>query len=110
MFSYRGYRSRAFLSQVFVVLIMLNLLISLMTTTFARIQRNSDMEWKFTRASTWVHYYDDLNAIPVPFNIFPSAHTVVKCADWIKNRGGDAAKTWTSAKLMYVRVRTHTSA
>ena len=35
--------------QVFVVLVMLNLLISLMTTTFARIQQNADSEWKFTR-------------------------------------------------------------
>ena len=35
--------------QLFVVLVMLNLLISLMTTTFARIQQNADSEWKFTR-------------------------------------------------------------
>ena len=45
--------------QVFVVLIMLNLLISLMTATFARIQQNADMEWKFIRAATWIHYFED---------------------------------------------------
>lgn len=79
---------------------MLNLLISLMTTTFARIQKNSDMEWKFTRASTWVHYYDDLNAIPVPFNLFPSVHTMIKCCNWIRNTNSYNPKTWSSAKLM----------
>ena len=83
--------------QVFVVLIMLNLLISLMTTTFARIQTNADMEWKFTRASTWINYFDvslssvnqgsnlnkkinlyfqDHQAIPVPFNVIPSFHSI----------------------------------
>ncbi len=46
------------LLQIFVVIIMMNLLISLMTTTFARIQRNADVEWKFTRASLWIHYYE----------------------------------------------------
>ncbi len=53
---------------------MLNLLISLMTTTFARIHNNADMEWKYTRASIWIHYFDDWNAVPVPFNIVPSVH------------------------------------
>ncbi len=37
---------------------MMNLLISLMTTTFSKIQRNADVEWKFTRASLWIHYYE----------------------------------------------------
>ena len=43
---------------------MLNLLISLMTATFARIQQNADIEWKFIRAATWIHYYEDRHAIP----------------------------------------------
>ena len=55
-----------------MVLVMLNLLISLMTTTFARIQQNADMEWKFTRASVWINYFDDRNAIPIPLNMIPS--------------------------------------
>lgn len=43
---------------------MMNLLISLMTTTFAKIQRNADVEWKFTRASMWIHYFDVNNFHP----------------------------------------------
>ena len=30
-----------------------------MTATFARIQQNADMEWKFIRAATWIHYFED---------------------------------------------------
>lgn len=88
--------------QVFVVLIMLNLLISLMTTTFAKIQRNADVEWKFTRASIWIHYYDDLNSIPAPLNIIPSVYTLRKVYLWICHRGRftDDVKTWASSKLM----------
>ena len=67
-----------------MVLIMLNLLISLMTTTFSRIQSNADMEWKYTRASTWIHYYDDLHAIPVPFNVIPSVYGLRKLIKWIQ--------------------------
>lgn len=56
---------------------MLNLLISLMTTTFARIQTNADMEWKFSRATHWIYYYDDRNALPVPFNLIPSVYSII---------------------------------
>ena len=71
--------------QVFVVIIMLNLLISLMTTTFARIQSNADIEWKFTRASTWIHYFDDSDAVPVPFNILPSSYNLLAFFRWLRN-------------------------
>eukprot|EP00095_Tigriopus_kingsejongensis_P008164 maker-scaffold735_size104922-snap-gene-0.26 protein:Tk08164 transcript:maker-scaffold735_size104922-snap-gene-0.26-mRNA-1 annotation:"short transient receptor potential channel 7-like" len=88
--------------QVFVVLIMMNLLISLMTTTFAKIQRNADVEWKFTRASIWIHYYDDLNSIPAPLNVIPSVYTLRKIYLWICYRGRlmEDVKTWTSSKLI----------
>ena len=68
---------------------MLNLLISLMTTTFARIQSNADMEWKFTRASTWIHYYDDNHAIPVPFNVIPSFYGLKQFFQWIQDCCGE---------------------
>ena len=85
-----------------MVLIMLNLLISLMTTTFAKIQRNADVEWKFTRAAIWIHYYDDLNAVPVPYNLVPSVHTLMKLGlwCWCKNGLRFDVNTWTSSKLM----------
>ena len=74
--------------QIFVVIIMMNLLISLMTATFARIQQNADMEWKFIRAATWIHYYEDLNSIPVPFNIIPSVHSIGRLMKWLKSSRG----------------------
>ncbi len=79
---------------------MLNLLISLMTTTFAKIQRNADVEWKFTRASLWIHYYEDLNSLPVPFNLIPSVHSGIKAYNWLFGAQEDNAKNWTSTMLL----------
>ena len=42
-------------------------------------------EWKFTRASTWIHYYDDNHAIPVPFNVIPSVYGMQKFVKWLKS-------------------------
>ena len=64
-----------------------------MTTTFARIQSNADMEWKFTRASTWIHYYDDNHAIPVPFNVIPSVYGMQKFVKWLKSCCCPTSKT-----------------
>ncbi|CAB4064662.1 unnamed protein product [Lepeophtheirus salmonis] len=70
--------------QVFVVLIMLNLLISLMTNTFANIQKNSDTEWKFSRASIWLKHFNDQRSVPVPFNIFPSVYSLQFLVKWLR--------------------------
>lgn len=101
---------------------MMNLLISLMTTTFSKIQRNADVEWKFTRASLWIHYYEvcrvfknsnlnlwlknmwenqDMNSLPVPFNMLPSVHSLTKLYRWWTGTQDDNAKIWTSTLLMY---------
>ena len=87
--------------QIFVVIIMLNLLISLMTTTFARIQRNADIEWKFTRASTWIHYFDDSDAVPVPFNLIPSPYNLLAFFRWLTN--------WIACKKNRLSARKSTS-
>jgi len=79
---------------------MMNLLISLMTTTFARIQRNADVEWKFTRASLWIHYYEELNALPVPFNVIPSINNLIRLFKWCKGERGPNEKEWVSTMLM----------
>ena len=88
---------------------MLNLLISLMTSTFSRIQANSDREWKFTRASIWIHYFDDRNAVPVPFNIVPSVYSLKRLCIWVCEMGkgkedkdpfGGERKMWNSVKMM----------
>ena len=90
--------------QVLVVLVMLNLLISLMTTTFAKIQQNADMEWKFTRASCWIHYFDDRNAIPIPLNLIPSVYSVKKLIVWIyrffSKSANEERRSWKSAKRL----------
>ena len=48
------------------------------------VGQNADMEWKFTRASNWINYFDDRNAIPIPLNLVPSVHTIVKSVTWMR--------------------------
>ena len=65
-----------------------------MTSTFSRIQKNSDREWKFSRASIWIHYYDDLNSIPVPFNVIPSVYSLIRLFNWART-GSSSYKSKT---------------
>ena len=78
-----------------------------MTTTFARIQSNADIEWKFTRASTWIHYFDDSDAVPVPFNILPSSYNLLTFFRWLKNWIPACKKTKMSAGKSFSLGRTY---
>ena len=37
----------------------------------------------FSRASVWINYFDDRNAIPIPLNIIPSVHTITQGFVWL---------------------------
>ncbi|XP_030836430.1 short transient receptor potential channel 4 isoform X1 [Strongylocentrotus purpuratus] len=57
---------------VITIVILLNLLIAMMNTSFQKIQTRADMEWKFARAKLWMSYFEEGNTLPSPFNTIPS--------------------------------------
>ena len=58
------------LVQVMSAIIFLNLLIAVMNTTVQKVQEKRELYWKFARASVWIRFFDDNQALPPPFNCF----------------------------------------
>ncbi|XP_052744567.1 transient-receptor-potential-like protein isoform X2 [Bicyclus anynana] len=60
------------------VIVLLNLLIAMMSNSYAMIVEHSDVEWKFARTRLWMSYFDETATLPPPFNIFPTSKLVMK--------------------------------
>uniref|UniRef100_A0A8D8XPQ3 Transient-receptor-potential-like protein n=2 Tax=Cacopsylla melanoneura TaxID=428564 RepID=A0A8D8XPQ3_9HEMI len=60
------------------VIVLLNLLIAMMSNSYAMIEEHSDTEWKFARTKLWLSYFDDSPTLPPPFNIFPTTKMFLK--------------------------------
>jgi len=54
------------------VIVLLNLLIAMMSNSYAFIVERSDVEWKFARAKLWMQYFEDGGELPPPFNLIPN--------------------------------------
>ncbi|XP_077982768.1 short transient receptor potential channel 3-like [Glandiceps talaboti] len=52
-------------------LMLVNLCIAMMSDTYAKLQENIDIEWKFIRTSLWIQYIRG-PVLPSPFNIIPN--------------------------------------
>ncbi|CAH2087840.1 unnamed protein product [Euphydryas editha] len=60
------------------VIVLLNLLIAMMSNSYAIIDQHSDVEWKFARTRLWMSYFEESTTLPPPFNIFPTPKLVMK--------------------------------
>lgn len=82
------------------VIVLLNLLIAMMSNSYAMIdvsssfiisrtvlkfenalkilQEHSDTEWKFARTKLWMSYFEERGTLPPPFNIFPRPKNLSK--------------------------------
>ncbi|XP_041970027.1 transient-receptor-potential-like protein [Aricia agestis] len=59
------------------VIVLLNLLIAMMSNSYAMIDEHSDVEWKFARTKLWLSYFEETSTLPPPFNIFPTPKLVM---------------------------------
>nr|CAD7447920.1 unnamed protein product [Timema bartmani] len=60
------------------VIVLLNLLIAMMSNSYAMITEHSDIEWKFARTRLWLSYFEESATLPPPFNIFPTPKHIIK--------------------------------
>ncbi|XP_045778485.1 transient-receptor-potential-like protein isoform X2 [Maniola jurtina] len=60
------------------VIVLLNLLIAMMSNSYAMIEQHSDVEWKFARTRLWMSYFEDSATLPPPFNILPTPKNIMK--------------------------------
>ncbi|MEQ2286775.1 Short transient receptor putative channel 7 [Ameca splendens] len=55
-----------------MVVVLLNMLIAMINSSYQEIEEDADVEWKFARAKLWLSYFDEGRTLPAPFNLVPS--------------------------------------
>lgn len=58
------------------IIVLLNLLIAMMSNSYAFIVDHADSEWKFARTKLWMSYFEEGCTLPPPFNIIPSVKSI----------------------------------
>nr|XP_053627828.1 transient receptor potential protein-like isoform X1 [Cherax quadricarinatus] len=59
------------------VIVLLNLLIAMMSNSYAFICAKCDTEWKFARSRLWMSYFEEGRELPSPFNLVPNFGALV---------------------------------
>uniref|UniRef100_A0A8C9WFW1 Transient receptor potential cation channel, subfamily C, member 3 n=1 Tax=Scleropages formosus TaxID=113540 RepID=A0A8C9WFW1_SCLFO len=57
---------------VTMVVVLLNMLIAMINSSYQEIEDDADVEWKFARSKLWLSYFDNGKTLPPPFSIVPS--------------------------------------
>ncbi|ROT77963.1 putative TRPL channel protein [Penaeus vannamei] len=60
------------------IIVLLNLLIAMMSSSYSFIVEHADTEWKFARTKLWMSYFEMGNTLPPPFNIFPTPKSFMR--------------------------------
>ncbi|GFS15873.1 transient-receptor-potential-like protein [Elysia marginata] len=66
------------------IIVLLNMLIAMMSSSFQEIENHADMEWKFARSKLWMGYFDEGSTLPAPFNMIISPKSVCYLVLWVK--------------------------
>ncbi|CAG5124506.1 unnamed protein product, partial [Candidula unifasciata] len=67
------------------IIVLLNMLIAMMSSSFQDIENHADMEWKFARSKLWMGYFDEGSTLPPPFNLIISPKSVYYLVMWVKH-------------------------
>ena len=71
---------------VVAIIILLNMLIAMMSTSFMNVQDNADMEWKFCRTQIWLEFFGEGGTLPPPFNMVPAPKSFYNIFHWTYHR------------------------
>uniref|UniRef100_A0A1A7XSW4 Transient receptor potential cation channel, subfamily C, member 6a n=1 Tax=Iconisemion striatum TaxID=60296 RepID=A0A1A7XSW4_9TELE len=71
---------------VTMVIVLLNMLIAMINSSFQEIEDDADVEWKFARAKLWFSYFEEGRTLPVPFNLVPSPKSTLRLVTAIKSK------------------------
>ncbi|XP_030621350.1 short transient receptor potential channel 3 [Chanos chanos] len=64
---------------VTMVVVLLNMLIAMINSSYQEIEDDADVEWKFARSKLWLSYFDNGKTLPPPFSIVPSPKSFFQC-------------------------------
>lgn len=68
---------------VIAIVVLLNVLIAMMSSTYTRIEEDADIQWKFSRSKLWMSYFEGRGTMPPPFNIVPTPKSFYYFIKWI---------------------------
>ena len=60
------------------IIVLLNMLIAMMSTSYTNISMKADVEWKFARSKLWISYFQEGATVPPPFNMIPTAKSILR--------------------------------
>ncbi|XP_013386796.1 transient-receptor-potential-like protein [Lingula anatina] len=67
------------------IIVLINMLIAMMSSSFQDIEAHGDREWKFARTKLWTSYFDEGSTLSPPFNLLVSPKSVYYCIVAIKD-------------------------
>ncbi|CAM4618305.1 unnamed protein product [Leuciscus chuanchicus] len=70
---------------VTMVVVLLNMLIAMINSSYQEIEDDADVEWKFARSKLWLSYFDNGKTLPPPFSIVPSPKSFYLCVKRLMN-------------------------
>ncbi|XP_067314186.1 short transient receptor potential channel 3 isoform X1 [Pseudorasbora parva] len=70
---------------VTMVVVLLNMLIAMINSSYQEIEDDADVEWKFARSKLWLSYFDNGKTLPPPFSIVPSPKSFYLCVKRLIN-------------------------
>ncbi|KAJ8372093.1 hypothetical protein AAFF_G00294570 [Aldrovandia affinis] len=70
---------------VTMVVVLLNMLIAMINSSYQEIEDDADVEWKFARSKLWLSYFDNGKTLPPPFSIVPSPKSFFQCVRTVFN-------------------------
>ncbi|XP_055503155.1 short transient receptor potential channel 3-like isoform X4 [Leucoraja erinacea] len=70
---------------VTMVVVLLNMLIAMINSSYQEIEDDADVEWKFARSKLWMFYFDHGKTLPPPFSLMPTPKSCISLIVRIKN-------------------------
>ncbi|XP_067849313.1 short transient receptor potential channel 3 isoform X3 [Heptranchias perlo] len=70
---------------VTMVVVLLNMLIAMINSSYQEIEDDADVEWKFARSKLWLFYFDHGKTLPPPFSLLPTPKSCISLIVRIKN-------------------------
>ncbi|XP_071948244.1 short transient receptor potential channel 4-like [Antedon mediterranea] len=71
---------------IIAIVVLLNVLIAMMSSTYTRVEEDADMQWKFSRSKLWMSYFEGRGTVPPPFNVIPTLKTGWYIVNYIREK------------------------
>ncbi|XP_013386770.1 short transient receptor potential channel 4 [Lingula anatina] len=94
------------LYHVIAIILLLNMLIAMLNSSYSQIENNLDLEWKFARSRLWMCYFEKGTTLPPPFNILPSPKNIKNLFLWMQYRwcsdSDEIRPLWNTTRCFYL--------